>query len=107
MLGASAALAALALAPALAQAPVQDYPAKPIRFVVSTAVGTTVDAAARYMAAKLTEEWGGAPIVVENRIGANTAIASEYVAKAAPDGYTLMFTAGAHYATRWMIAKLP
>ena len=85
----------------------QDYPSKPIRFIVSTAVGTTVDSAARYMAAKLSEEWGGAPIVVENRIGANTAIASDFVAKAAPDGYTLLFTAGAHYATRWMIAKLP
>ena len=85
----------------------QDYPSKPIRFIVSTAVGTTVDSAARYMAAKLAEEWGGAPIVVENRIGANTAIASDFVAKAAPDGYTLLFTAGAHYATRWMIAKLP
>ena len=85
----------------------QDYPARPIRFIVSTAAGTTVDSAARYMAAKLSEEWAGAPIVVENRVGANTAIASEYVAKAAPDGYTLLFTAGAHYATRWMIAKLP
>ncbi len=107
MLAASATLAALALAPVLAQAPVQDYPSKPIRFIVSTAVGTTVDSAARYMAAKLTEEWGGAPVVVENRIGANTAIASDFVAKAPADGYTLLFTAGAHYATRWMIAKLP
>ena len=100
--------AALVLAAqAHAQAPAQDYPSRPIRFIVSTAVGTTVDSAARYMAAKLSEEWAGAPIVVENRIGANTAIASEFVAKAAPDGYTLLFTAGAHYATRWMIAKLP
>lgn len=104
-----ATLATLAAVMCSAQAPAlaQDYPSRPIRFIVSTAVGTTVDSAARYMAAKLSEEWGGAPIVVENRIGANTAIASEFVAKAPADGYTLLFTAGAHYATRWMIAKLP
>ena len=102
----AAMMAAITLAFTLPAA-AQDYPVKPIRFIVSTAVGTTVDSAARYMAAKLTEEWGGAPVVVENRIGANTAIASEYVAKSPADGYTLLFTAGAHYATRWMIAKLP
>ena len=95
-------LAAVCALPATAQ----EYPVKPIRFIVSTAPGTTVDSAARYFAAKLTEEWGGAPVVVEHRIGATTALASEYVAKSPADGYTLLFTAGAHYATRWMIAKL-
>lgn len=98
----SAAMSAVFTLPAAAQ----DYPVKPVRFIVSTAPGTTVDSAARYFAAKLTEEWGGAPVVVENRVGANTAIASEFVAKSPADGYTLLFTAGAHYATRWMIAKL-
>ncbi len=101
------ALAAALTATCTVPATAQEYPSKPIRFIVSTAPGTTVDAAARYMAAKLSEEWGGAPIVVENRVGANTAIASEYVARSPADGYTLLFTAGAHYATRWMIAKLP
>ena len=85
----------------------QDYPARPIRFIVSTAPGTTVDAAARYLGAKLGEEWGGAAVIVENRIGANGAIASDFVAKSPADGYILLFTAGSHYATRWMVAKLP
>ena len=102
-----AALHLALIAGCILPAAAQDYPVKPIRFIVSTAPGTTVDSAARYFAAKLTEEWSGAPIVVENRVGANTAIASEYVAKSPADGYTLLFTAGAHYATRWMIAKLP
>ena len=85
----------------------QDYPARPVRFIVSTAPGTTVDVVARYLGAKLSEEWGGAAVIVENRIGANGAIASDFVAKAPADGYTLLFTAGSHYATRWMVAKLP
>ena len=88
-------------------APAQEYPVRPIRIIVSTAPGTTVDVAARYLGVKLGEEWGGAPVIVENRVGANGAIASEFVAKAPADGYTLLFTAGSHYATRWMMAKLP
>lgn len=97
---------ALVLACAAGVAAAQEYPTRPIRFVVSTAPGTTVDVVARHLGAKLSEEWGGAAIVVENRIGANTAIASDHVAKSAADGYTLLFTAGAHYATRWMMGKL-
>ena len=85
----------------------QDYPVRPVRFVVATAAGTTVDVVARLLGARLSEQWGGAPVIVENRIGANTAIASDFVAKAPADGYTLLVTAGAHYATKWMVAKLP
>jgi tripartite-type tricarboxylate transporter receptor subunit TctC len=100
---------ALALAAAALVFPVaaQEYPARPVRFIVSTAPGTTVDVTARFLGAKLAEEWGGAAIVVENRIGANGAIASEFVARAPADGYTLLFTAGSHYAARWMVARLP
>ena len=98
---------AFALSSAALSASAQDYPARPIRFIVATAPGTSVDVIARYLGAKLSEEWGGAPVIIENKIGANTAIASDYIAKSPPDGYSLLFTAGAHYATKWMIAKLP
>ena len=97
----------LALAVLSPPAAAQDYPVRPLRLIVSTAPGTTVDVVARHLGAKLGEEFGGAAIIVENRIGANGAIASEFVARAPADGYTLLFTAGSHYATRWMVAKLP
>ena len=62
---------------------------------------------APHLGAKLGEEFGGAVVIVLNRIGANGAIASDCVAKAPADGYTLLFTAGSPYATRGMVAKLP
>ena len=69
----------------------QDYPARAIRFVVPSAPGTGVDAIARTVAEKLQGKWGQ-PVVVENRAGAGLNIGAEYVAKAAPDGYTLLYT---------------
>jgi tripartite-type tricarboxylate transporter receptor subunit TctC len=83
----------------------QPYPAKPIRFVVGFPPGGTNDIVARALGQKLTEQLGQ-QIVIENRGGANTAIASEMFAKtAAPDGYTIMLNAPGH-ATNPSMMKL-
>jgi len=68
----------------------QDYPAKPIKFVVSSQAGGVVDIRARRLGARLAE-LVRQPIVVENRPGASTTIGAEYVAKSPPDGYTALF----------------
>lgn len=79
-------LAMLATGPALAQA----WPGKPITIVVPTAAGGANDAMARILAQGLSTRLGK-PVIVENKSGANGAIASEFVARAASDGYTIMF----------------
>ena len=73
----------------------QSYPSKPIRFLVGFPPGGTNDIVARALAQKLTENVGQS-FVVENRRGANTAIATEVAARAAPDGYTILLNAPGH-----------
>ena len=83
----------------------QNYPAKPVRFVVGFPPGGTNDLIIRAIAQKLTEQMGQ-QFIVENRGGANTAIASEMFARtAAPDGYTIMLNAPGH-ATNPAMMKL-
>lgn len=69
----------------------QDYPTKPIRFVV----GASPDVLPRMIGQKLTDRWGQ-QVVVDQRPGAGGMIAADIVAKAAPDGYTLLLTTGAY-----------
>lgn len=83
------ALAALAL-PAAAQ----DYPTKPVRVIVAFAPGTTSDIIGRMFAEKLTQQMGQ-PFIVENRTGAGGTIGADFVAKSAPDGYTLLVSTAA------------
>ncbi len=82
------ALLLLPASPALAQA----WPNKPIRIVVGFPPGGGNDIIARLAGAKMQETWGQS-VVIENRPGANSIIAAEFVAKAAPDGYTLLVNA--------------
>jgi len=70
----------------------QSYPLKPIHIVVPFAPGGITDILARALGQKLTEGWGQ-QVVIENKPGANSQIGAEMVAKAAPDGYTLLVSA--------------
>lgn len=74
---------------AYAQAPA--YPAKPVRMIIALAPGGGVDTTGRFIAQKLSEAWGQ-PVVADNRPGAGGSIAAEVVARAAPDGYTMLMT---------------
>jgi tripartite-type tricarboxylate transporter receptor subunit TctC len=80
------------------------YPERPVRLVVPVAAGGGNDIVARMIAQKMTESWGR-QVVVDNRPGAATAIGAEIVARAVPDGYTVMlvsvsFAINASVATR-------
>jgi len=83
------AIAILALACASAAAYAQGYPSKPLRLVVGFAPGGAADIIARTMSDPLGRALGQ-PIIVDNRPGAGSSLAAEFVAKAAPDGYTIM-----------------
>lgn len=100
-----AALPALALAGLLgapAEALAQDYPTRPIRLLVGYSAGGGVDGAARLLANQLSQQLGQ-PVVVENRAGASGQIAADAVAKAAPDGYTLLLGESALMIARAML----
>jgi tripartite-type tricarboxylate transporter receptor subunit TctC len=67
----------------------QNYPAKPVHLVVPYPAGGYYDLLARVIGAKLGEHWGQ-PVVVGNRVGANGMVGTDFVAKSAPDGYTIL-----------------
>ena len=91
--GICGALFALAVATASAQV----YPDKPIRIIVPYPPGGGADITARPIAQKLSERWG-VPVVIENRGGASGMIGADVVAKAPPDGYTILVSASAEVA---------
>lgn len=82
----------------------QNYPTRPIRIVVVSTPGGSVDTMARTIGPKLAERWGQ-QVLVDNRPGAGGAIAAEIVAKSAPDGYTLIMGTVASFATNVSLRK--
>ena len=96
--------AALALAPAIARA--QAYPDKPIRLIVPYAPGGATDTSARIAAEYLTTRFGQ-QVLVENKPGGGTIIATEIVAKAKPDGYTILLAAAPVATNSSFGLKLP
>jgi len=103
------ALAAAGLIPAAAAWAADaaaDFPRRPIRIVIPFQTGGLPDIAARLIGPKLTEAWKQ-PVIVENRPGAGGVIGTDLVAKANPDGYTLLMPSSAHAAMPAVYAKLP
>ena len=99
-------LIGLALALLAAHALAQGYPSKPVHVIISFTAGSATDIVGRVVSAKLAEYWGQ-PVVPENRAGAGGSVGSALVAKAAPDGYTLLINSNAHSVNPAIYAKLP
>ncbi len=98
---------AAALAGALSTlALAQDYPSKPVRLVVGFPPGGNVDVVGRIVAQKMSEGLSQ-QVLPENRTGAGSIIANEFVAKSAPDGYTLLMVSGAFVTQAATMKKLP
>ena len=88
------AVGSVVVAPGVVQAAQQQFPMKPIRLVVAFTPAGTSDILARMVAPAMSETWGQ-PLVIENRPGAGGALAASIVARATPDGYTLLATSAA------------
>ena len=100
-------LAAIVLSLACFAAQAQAWPTKPVRIVVAYPPGGGIDVMARQLAEKLTPAWGQ-PVVVENKPGANTILATDSVAKSAADGHTILLTTDATFSINpHLYAKLP
>jgi tripartite-type tricarboxylate transporter receptor subunit TctC len=94
------------LAAAAPLAAAQAFPNKPVHVVISFTPGSSTDIVGRIVFQKVSEAWGQ-PVVPENRAGAGGSIGSAVVAKAAPDGYTLLINSNAHSVNPAIYAKLP
>ncbi len=99
-------LAALTASPSLAQQDASKYPSRPIHIIVGFAAGGGNDVIARIYGQKLSEDLGQ-PVIVENKPGGGAIVATDYVAKAAPDGYTLLVGASGMAINQSLYAKLP
>lgn len=99
--------ALLLLATAAASAGAADYPTRPIRFVIPFAAGGTSDIIGRILAAKMHDALGQT-LVIDNRGGAGGSIGTDIVAKATPDGHTLVLSSnGTHAIVPYLYKKLP
>ena len=93
-------------APALSQEDPSKYPTRPIRLIVGFAAGGGNDIIARVFAQKLSESLGQ-PVIVENKPGGGAIVATDYVAKSAADGYTLLLSASGISVNPALYNKLP
>jgi len=84
----------------------QDYPTRPVKLIVPFAPGGAVDVLGRVIAGKLAERFGQ-PVVIENRAGAGGNLAADIVAKAAPDGYTILQNTAGQSVTPALYRHLP
>jgi tripartite-type tricarboxylate transporter receptor subunit TctC len=89
-----------------AAATAQAFPVKPVRLVVPFPPGGATDIIGRMLAAKMQEVWGHA-VIVENRPGAGTVVGTDFVAKSAPDGYTLGMVVTAHVINPSLREEMP
>src|SRR3954467_2417521 len=92
---------------AMSSAQAEDYPSKIVRIIVPQTAGGGTDTFARAIGQKLSERWGQ-PVVIENKAGAGGVVGTDYVAKAAADGYTLLVTyEGSQAINQSLYEKLP
>ena len=89
-----------------ATAQAQEYPVRPVRLVVSFGPGGSADIAARVVAARLSDALGQ-QVIIDNKPGGNTIVGTEFVARAAPDGYTLLLATSSFSSNPSMYKKLP
>jgi tripartite-type tricarboxylate transporter receptor subunit TctC len=101
-----ASVCALYALPGIAQTGARAYPVKPVTIVVPAPPGGTADLVVRTLSAKLAESLGQS-VIVDNRAGGGGIIATQYVGKAAPDGYTLLMNYTSHAINPSLYAKLP
>jgi len=105
-LSAAALLGTALILAGLATARADDYPSRPIKLLVGASAGGTTDTMARAIAQPLSQSLGQ-PVLVENRPGAGGNLAAESVARAAPDGYTLLVSFTSHTINATLYPKLP
>src|ERR1700726_3150633 len=104
--GTCLAIIALAASDARAQDDVSKYPTRPIHIIVGFAAGGGNDIIARVFGQKLSEDLGQ-PVIIENKPGGGAIVATEYVARSQPDGYTLLVGATGMAINQSIYAKLP
>lgn len=95
-----------ASAPFLACAQVENYPTKPIRFIVPYSAGGSTSTVARLVGTKLSEAWKQ-PVLIDNRPGGSTVIGTQALAKSPADGYTIMLVVNTHLANGHLLKNLP
>src|SRR6185295_9463163 len=98
-------VAAMAMS-AAGSAAAQNWPEKPVHIVVAFTPGSATDVIARAVSNELSAKLGQ-PVIIENKPGAGGTIAAALVAKAAPDGYTLLVNSSGHTVSPYIYAKLP
>src|SRR6187549_3278828 len=84
----------------------QTYPTRTVRIVVPATPGGAIDLIARSLAEKMTASLGQ-PVVVENKPGASNNLGTDFVAKSAPDGYTLVIIASSHATNKFLFKQMP